>query len=308
LGGEILTDTAWFTQTMVIGAWRKFQTFLSQLGHSRNKARIVLFGCPPFAATDPSQQQALTWTYFFDGVSFWAPPSAPVLPADCILPLKIWERKSAVQFGGPGWSGLWSSTATYQAGNGVAYLGQAYTAIASNTNVPPNSNAGVWALLNAGASGPNAMPFPEEPMTQALDGLPNRPYPSQAWNGCWEWRDDGVYLPGSQWTMDFQIEYAKFLPDPATVNGIPWYSTQTPYQYNQLVPIMRCLSPLSLYLAAELGMGRDDIDVPTTLQQAEDETKQLFNVEARQKQRATCSRRGFSSQIRPNRSGYGYGA
>ena len=247
LGGDILTDTAVFTQTMTIGAWRKFQTFLAQIGHSRFKSRCVLLGFPAFAATDPSQQAALSWTYYFDGVSFWYPPQVSLLPADFILPLKIWERISAV-----------------------------------------GSN--------------NPMPFPSEPMAQALDGLQNKRL-VQSFNGEWEWREDAIYLPGSQYAMDLQLEYAAFLPDPATVNGVPWYSAATPYASNQLVPVMRCLSPLSLYLCAEVSVGRADLDTATFKTEAEDETKQLFNIEAKQKQRTTTSRCRFSAQLRPSYSG-----
>lgn len=245
LGGDILTDNAVFTQTMVTGAWRKMQTFLAQMGHSAFKNRAVLYNFPVYAATDPSAQTALSWMYYFDGVSFWYPPSVGLLPPDLILPLKIWERMSAT-----------------------------------------GSN--------------NAMPFPSEPMSQALDGLPNRR--PQSWNECWEWRNNTLYLPGSLYAMDLQIEYASFLPDPATVNSVPWYSTATPYAANQLVPLMRCLSPLSLYLAAECSVGRADLDTATFKTEAEDETKQLFNLEAKQKQRSTTSRRRFSEQIRPSHS------
>jgi hypothetical protein len=244
LGGEVLTDTNVFTQTMVIGAWRKFQTFLAQMGHSAFKNRCVLYNFPVYAATDPSVQTALSWTYYFDGVSFLYPPTVGLLPADCILPLKIWERMAAV--------------------------------------------------------GNNAVPFPDEPMGQALDGLPNRR--PQAWNTCWEWRNNALYFPGSIYSMDMQIEYASFLPDPATVNGVPWYSTATPYAANQQIPLMRALSPLSLYIAAECSVGRADLDTATFKTEAEDETKQVFNLEAKQKQRATTSRRRFSEQIRPGYS------
>jgi hypothetical protein len=225
---------------MVNAAWRKFQTYLSQLGHSRFKRRTVLFNLPKYAATDPSQQCALSWTYYFDGVSFYFPPASAVLPQDFILPLKIWERHSA--------------------------------------------------------TGNNAIPFPSEPMGQALDGLPNRPYP-QAWNGVWEWRDDAIYFPGSQYAMDLEVEYAAFLPDfnaaLASAQGVAnWYDCK--------VPIMRCLSPFSLYLCAEVSVGRADMDTATFKTEAEDETKQLFNIEAKQKQRTTTSRKRFSSQIRPS--------
>lgn len=289
--GDILTDTAPFTLPLVINAWRKFQTFLTQIGHSRFKQRTVLFGFPPFAATDPSSQTALSWTYYFDGVSFWAPPNVPVLPSDFILPLKIWERQSAVLASSTGFQGIWSSTTTYIAGQSVSYQNSIWIAIQGGTNHVPGIGSAYWSQQVT------TYPFPHEPMEQALDGLRNKLYPTSGWNHEWEWREDAIYMPGSAWTMDLQIEYAAFLADPATVNGVPWYSTATPPATNQLVPIMRALSPLSYYLAAEVTDSRDDADSFSA--KAEDETKQLFNVEAKQKQRTTTSRKRFSSTIRP---------
>lgn len=240
--GDILTDTAPFTLPLLINAWREFQLYLTVLGHSRFKQRVVLYSFPPFASTDPSAVQQLSWAYFFDGTSYYSSAAVNVLPQDLILPLKIYERQSGL-----------------------------------------------------------GLPFPNEPMGQALDGLPNRPY-AQAHNGCWAWEEDAICLPGSQYTMDLLIYYAAYLPDPATVNTVPWYSTAIPLAPNQQCPIMRALTPMAYYLAAEVGSGRNDVDVQTLRDKAEDETKRVFNVEAKQKQRTTCSRKRFSSEIRPGGS------
>jgi hypothetical protein len=40
---------------------------------------------------DPSVQVWMSCQYFFDGTSFY---SSPVLPFDCISPLRLWERQS----------------------------------------------------------------------------------------------------------------------------------------------------------------------------------------------------------------------
>jgi hypothetical protein len=100
LGGDILTDTQPFTQTMVTLAWRKFQAYLANLGCVRFKKPLVLTGFPPVASIDPASWTALTWSSFFDGMSYWVPPFASVLPQDMIMPLKMWERQSgsAAQF------------------------------------------------------------------------------------------------------------------------------------------------------------------------------------------------------------------
>jgi len=227
LGGDILTDLKPFSQVMYNAGWRKFQTFLTYLGHSRFKQSVVLLGFPVLANLDPATQVSLAWTGSFDGTSYY---SSPALPQDLILPLKIWERVSGM-----------------------------------------------------------SAAFHREPMYQALDGLESRQI-AQAFQGEWEWREDAIWMPGSRQVEDFKIEYAAFLPDAVTSGATSW--TQQP------VPVMRALSPLANYVAAEVAAPRDDLDAGTFLQQAEDETRQLFSVEARQKQRTTTSRRGHSSAFR----------
>ena len=141
----------------------------------------------------------------------------------------------------------------------------------------------MWERLNG-----RNMPF-GEPMQKALDGLCSRITP-QAFQYEWEWREDSLYFPGSFNTLDFRIEYAAYLQDFVTQGSgqgqVLWY--------NQPVPLMRCLSPLANYIAAEVAAPREDLDAGTFLTQAEDETKQLFNLEVRSNQRTTTSRRGFS--------------
>ena len=224
IGGDILTDVQPFTQVMYNAAWRKFQAFLTQLGHSRFKQSVVLLGFPVLANPDPAMQVSLSWSGCFDGTSYYI---SPALPPDLILPLKIWERVSGM-----------------------------------------------------------SMAFHHHPMEQALDGLPSCQV-AQPFNGCFEWREDTIWMPGASQPLDFKIEYAAFLPDAVTTGTVSWNQ--------QAVPVMRALSPLANYLAAEVAAPRADLDSGTFLQQAEDETRQIYNLEARQKQRTTTSRRGHSS-------------
>lgn len=72
-GGDILTDTNVFTIFMVNDAWRKLQDFLARLGFSRFTNEVF------FLATAGSVKQ-INWT------------TTPVLPADFILPMRMWER------------------------------------------------------------------------------------------------------------------------------------------------------------------------------------------------------------------------
>ena len=227
IAGDVLTDVQPFTQAMYNAAWRKFQSFLTYLGHSRFKQSAVLLNFPVLANPDPATQVSLSWSGSFDGTSYY---TSPALPQDLIIPLKIWERASGL-----------------------------------------------------------SMAFHHHPMEQALDGLESRQV-AHAFNGEWEWREDTIWMPGSMQAEDFKIEYAAYLPDAVTTGQTNW--TQQP------VPVMRSLSPLANYMAAEFSAPRADLDAGTFLTQAEDETRQIYSVEARQKQRTTTSRRGHSSAFR----------
>lgn len=92
IGGDILTDNQPFTQEYTNNAWRRLQFFLLNLGYSPFKAPLVLYAFPVVASTDPASWTSLTWSYFFDGVSYYAPPVVGVLPANLILPLRVSER------------------------------------------------------------------------------------------------------------------------------------------------------------------------------------------------------------------------
>lgn len=94
LGGDILTDVQPFTGAMTNAGWRNLQAFLSNLGYSRYKKWFTAAGYPVTAALDPSVMNSLTWTYYFDGVSYWVPPDVGVLPQDFIAPLRVMERRS----------------------------------------------------------------------------------------------------------------------------------------------------------------------------------------------------------------------
>jgi hypothetical protein len=94
IGGDILTDTQPFTSVMVNAGWRKLQAFLANLGYSRLKQTFIAYALPAVASTDPASQTLWSWTQFFDGVAYWAPPTVTTLPQDFILPLRLWERQT----------------------------------------------------------------------------------------------------------------------------------------------------------------------------------------------------------------------
>jgi hypothetical protein len=92
--GDIITDSQPFTAQMCNDAWHKLQSFLANLGFNRLKNQFVALGMPPVGSTDPASQTWWNWIQFFDGESYFIPPVVTVLPADFILPLRIWERQA----------------------------------------------------------------------------------------------------------------------------------------------------------------------------------------------------------------------
>lgn len=82
---------------MVNSAWRQLQAYLSNLGYQRYKRKFQVHSIPPINlknGADPSAEVQLTWTFYFDWVSYWYPPQVQVLPGDLIAPLKLAERQS----------------------------------------------------------------------------------------------------------------------------------------------------------------------------------------------------------------------
>jgi len=93
IGGDILTDIQPFTATMTNSAWRKLQTYLANLGYSKYKRKFFGYALPITATFDPALPNSWSWTYYFDGVSYWGPP-ASILPSDLICPLRLSERQT----------------------------------------------------------------------------------------------------------------------------------------------------------------------------------------------------------------------
>ena len=94
IGGNLLADTQPYTFTLLNAAFRHLQEDLANAGCPAFTNEAVLLGLPVIANTDPSIQQWMSCQYFFDGTSYY---NSPVLPFDCILPLRVWERQTSTQ-------------------------------------------------------------------------------------------------------------------------------------------------------------------------------------------------------------------
>ena len=145
-GGRILTNTANFTLPYLNSAIRRVVRYMADNGAPvLIKDNVILTNLTPTPSSDPATQVSVTANGYFDGVNQNA---QPVLPADLILPLRLWER-----------------------------------ATGSQAN------------------------FAE--MTQPNDGITSQVPGS--WFQNWEWRQDGIYLPGSTQAEDLRVRYAAML-------------------------------------------------------------------------------------------------
>ena len=95
IGGDILTDTQPFTATMVNGAYRRLQAFLSNLGYSKYKRKFIAFALPACDSQDPSTFQIWSWTQFVNcSGAVFVPPTVTTFPQDFIAPLVIKQRQA----------------------------------------------------------------------------------------------------------------------------------------------------------------------------------------------------------------------
>lgn len=119
------------------------------------------------------------------------------------------------------------------------------------------------------------------PMECMLDGLPDCQK-----GGCnlhWEWRENAIWMPGSQMVMDLKIKYGSFLPDFEDSGDLPWYM--------QPVFIMRCLDSFAWYICAEYVGSRGEEALSATFTvKAENAAKLIINRDVRLKQRVNVRR------------------
>ncbi len=94
IAGNLLADSQPYTFTLLNAAFRHLQEDLANAGCPAFTNEAILSNLPIVAFNDPAVQVWMSCQYFFDGSSYW---NTPVLPFDCILPLRIWERQSGTQ-------------------------------------------------------------------------------------------------------------------------------------------------------------------------------------------------------------------
>lgn len=93
IAGDILSDSQPYTFVMLEGCYEYLQDRLMAAGVNSCCEYAIITGLLAVASTDPTTQVQLSYTGYFDGVANHNPP---VLPADLLEPLQIWERHTGV--------------------------------------------------------------------------------------------------------------------------------------------------------------------------------------------------------------------
>ncbi|MGA7885904.1 MAG: hypothetical protein WCA44_09185 [Acidobacteriaceae bacterium] len=144
-------------------------------------------------------------------------------------------------------------------------------------------------------SGQNAE-FADPPMEKMLDGLPA--IIKNTVLRFWEWRNDKIYLVGSQIPEDLRIRYVNYLEDFADIASDPGPDQIVGTWFVQPVPIMRAADSFSWFICAELAAARGQ-DATSFSNNADGALARVFNLDVRADQRVNIRRR--------SRSGRGYG-
>ncbi len=92
--GDILTDDWPSTWEYLNIAQRMCQEYLSANGVETNRTEIILQNVPPVANSDPATQVWLSQSGYFDGEDNH---TTPALPADIVIPTRIWCRFAGTQ-------------------------------------------------------------------------------------------------------------------------------------------------------------------------------------------------------------------
>lgn len=91
LSGDLLTDDAPYTGTILNTAWRWLQGRAYTAGVEAYIQEIVINSFPVQSIPDPSLQAFIGWLGCGDGVNQF---ETPALPQDLIQPLSVWRRRS----------------------------------------------------------------------------------------------------------------------------------------------------------------------------------------------------------------------
>jgi hypothetical protein len=137
-------------------------------------------------------------------------------------------------------------------------------------------------------SGQNALFVKMECILERIPG-----YAKTVWNGCWQWREDAVFLPGSLMPMDLQFKYISLLSDFQDISTSRWYDVT--------VPIVFARDSLAWFICAEFVGTRGDMTTAELfLANAEKAAGFIMNRDIKMKQRVNVRRqpRSFANGAR----------
>lgn len=132
------------------------------------------------------------------------------------------------------------------------------------------------------------------PLEQAMDGMPAT-FKYQR-NAIFDFRNDRIYMPGTNISVDLRVRFAQFFPSFQTQGETQWWQ--------QPIPIVGASDALADYICVEACDGRDDVDSQTFKTRAEGKAKLIFNRDVRIKNRTNVRRQPRSG---PRNHGYSYG-
>lgn len=308
LGGDVLTDTQPFTQTVVNTGFRKMQEYLADKGYTTCKGDVVVLAIPaaPAALTDPSTEQWLGWGGFFDGVNLNA---SPVLPQDVTSVLKVYERcnGSLAPFLDPPmekmvdglrqWFGTrplfnfqweWRNNRIYVPGS----LQLTDWRIQHVKYFPDFLTLANVAITAATAQNPTLL-------TSAGHGLVDGEQVTITgatgnWTGI-----NGTFTA----TVIDQDTFSVPANETAATGAIGSPVFASLAWQNRPVPIMRSLDSFAFYICAEMANARGDVDGPGFTQQAEFAANLIMNRDIRANQRVNVRRQSRSGRL----EGVGWG-
>ena len=94
LSGNLLSDNQPYVVPMLNSGYRHLQRKLVTRGFQALKKTMQMLNVLAVGLLDPGVQVSISYTGYFDGVQNHA---TPTLPADLLMPLRLWERQSATK-------------------------------------------------------------------------------------------------------------------------------------------------------------------------------------------------------------------
>jgi hypothetical protein len=124
----------------------------------------------------------------------------------------------------------------------------------------------VWERINGSGDEYVSLDQPAQGIPSLVQGIYNR---------CWEWRQDGVWMPGSTETMDIRLRYKAQVP-------VIW--TGDIDTSNTFIPINDCQDALAGLIVNLIAIRQGAMLLPAALQWANDQVNDFLNEQTKREQ------------------------